>query len=335
MKKFNFACNKSALKPDIYTEGVFQMNEHGQFSAAELENKTVGELRALLADERLLTSDSDGSNELIFKISEAIHAKENKSNAQLEAERVRFWAGLIVRYGDKIPVKLEDVVRKSKIRSENGLLGAGAARRRSGYSFRLRKPVRRLAVAVALAAALLVCNSLIALAFNFNFLQTIVSFTDDLFVKTIVSTDNAPNFESPSHIGNSGEFASFQDALDELGIVRPQAPEKLPESFAVEMVQATERRDYVMAAAQYRNGDKTITITIRSYTNAPSERTDYTEKNAGVPDIYAYSGVEFYIFENMDRTVATWTDGMKDCSIQGNISAEEIKSIINSMYTED
>jgi hypothetical protein len=37
----------------------------------------------------------------------------------------------------------------------------------------------------------------------------------------------------------------------------------------------------------------------------------------------------------MDKVVATWVDGMTECDIHGDISADEIKIMINSMYTED
>jgi DNA-directed RNA polymerase specialized sigma24 family protein len=102
------------LREQGYGDKSIHMDEFMQLSAAELADKSLAELRALLADEHLLMSDGDASNDLIFRIAAAIRAKENKTDTQLEAERVRFWAGMVARYDDKIPVRLEDVVQNRK-----------------------------------------------------------------------------------------------------------------------------------------------------------------------------------------------------------------------------
>ncbi|MDR0446147.1 MAG: DUF3825 domain-containing protein, partial [Oscillospiraceae bacterium] len=88
------------------------------FSAAELEEKSIAELRAILADDTLLPLDDDSNTGAILEILEVIKRKENKTAEQSEAEHAAFWTGLLDRYGDEIPVQLEDVVpqRKRKTR---------------------------------------------------------------------------------------------------------------------------------------------------------------------------------------------------------------------------
>ncbi|MDR1217648.1 MAG: hypothetical protein LBJ99_03570 [Oscillospiraceae bacterium] len=49
--------------------------------------------------------------------------------------------------------------------------------------------LRKASIAAAAVVALFVCNTLISLAFNFNPLRAVISFTDELFIKTIVSSD--------------------------------------------------------------------------------------------------------------------------------------------------
>jgi hypothetical protein len=163
----------------------------------------------------------------------------------------------------------------------------------------------------------------------------LVDFTDDLFIKTIVSSENTPTPENSPQIDDLPEFATFQDALNAIGIVRPRAPGQLPEGFELDFIQVAERPDYVIATAQYKSGESFMTITFRLYSEASDGRTQYVEKDGGDPIVYSYSDIEVYIFENIDTTVATWVDGMLDCNIQGTVSVTEIKTILKSMYTED
>jgi hypothetical protein len=301
-----------------------------KFNPSELHGKSVEELRAMLADDALLPLDDDSNTDTILNIMEVIKSKEYKTDERREAERVEFWAGLLVRHGDKIPVRLENVVSRRKSTGSRQPASVSRVKRR----FPLRGAVRRSAFAAAIALALLIGNSLAAYAFNFNVLRTIVDFTDELFDKTIVATDNAPGSADTLN-GGADESDAFQDALDELGIARPHAPKWLPDGFAFEFVQLAKGEGYDVIAVQYKNGEMSVVFTVSYYSKPIEERTRHIEKNAGNPTNYSYCGIDFYIFTNMDMTVATWTDGMADCDIQGDISEGEMKNLINSMYTED
>jgi hypothetical protein len=231
-----------------------------------------------------------------------------------------------------MPIKLEDVVRKHKTSSE--AMNANTKHVRSSDFFQSHKHIRRFAIAAMIAVVTLAGNAALAYAFNINALQAAISFSDALLVKTIVPKENAENTPTPQ-IGSLAEFASFQEALTVFGIARPYAPKYLPDGFEFDTVQAMERPDYVKIAAQYLNGEKGVTITVTSYSTVPSGHFSSIEKSSGTPDIYSSFGIEFYIFANIDNMVATWVDGMVDCNIQGNVSTEEMKSIIDSMYMED
>jgi hypothetical protein len=296
------------------------------FTAAELQNKTVEELRAMLADDTLLPLDDDSNTETILMILEVIKSKEHKTNEQREAERVAFWASLLVRHGDKIPVRLEDVVKRRGRRKFARL--AGNPRR----YHQPRKAVMRLALAAVFASALLICNAFAAYALNFNFLRAVVDFTDDLFSKTITLMEPAPGSGGLRQFADEAGLDTLQNALDELGITRPKAPAWLPDGFEFAELQTGDTRGGRTVAARYKNGDRLIVLTVRFYEQLSGDLTRSHEKSVGEPLEYERDGVVHYIFNNLDKTVATWVDGMCDCDIQGNISAEEMKSIINSMY---
>jgi hypothetical protein len=83
-----------------------------ELTDAELESKSITELQAMLADEKLLPLDDETNTDYIIRITEVIIRKENKPAEQREAERVAFWTRFLERYGDEIPIRLEDVLSK-------------------------------------------------------------------------------------------------------------------------------------------------------------------------------------------------------------------------------
>jgi hypothetical protein len=180
-----------------------------------------------------------------------------------------------------------------------------------------------------LTAAILMGSAFVTFAFNVNVLRMVVDFTDDLFSKTFVTGENAPQD------GGLPQFPELQDALDMYGIVSPRVPKRLPGGFECDFVQASAMSDYTKIDAQYKSGERTVTVTVQLYSEVPDGRTQHIEKSDGTPYVYSRSGMEVYIFSNMDRTVASWTDGMADCMIQGEVSDEEIKTILNSIYLEE
>jgi hypothetical protein len=285
-----------------------------ELTDAELESKSIAELEAMLADDDLLPLDDETNTDYILRITGVIIKKENKPAEQIEAENIVFWTKFLERYGDEIPILLEDVLHTEPVRKPR------------------KMPLRKLGIAAAAIAALFICNSVVALAFNVNVLRTVVSFTDELFTKKIVPEQtlvpDEPNKGADSYIG---EYASLQDTLDANGITQPKAPMWLPEGYVYSGVEINVSDDRIMVAGIYDSTDDNLAFIITSYANPP-EQLAYYEKNEGVPDIYERNGIEHYIFKNMDRTVATWFIGTSDCAIQGNISNEEMISIINSLY---
>jgi hypothetical protein len=299
-------------------------------SAAEIESKTVEELYAMLADDTLLPIDDDSNTDLILEITEAIVKKENKSPEQEEAERVAFWTRLLDRYGDQIPIRLEDVVPRPVETPKS----PHAANPNTAHTRRPRPVLfRKAGIAAAAVIALFVCNTLIALAFNFNALRAVISFTDELFIKTIVS-EQSPAIGGPnSGVGNSiGEYSSLQDALDANGITQPKAPTWLPEGYEYSKTEIHVLPNQTLIAGIYSKADNELIFTVTSFTDTPPEYSRFTEKSEGEPIIHEQNGIEHYIFKNLDRTVATWLIGTSDCNMQGNISNEEMLSIINSLY---
>ncbi|MDR1156846.1 MAG: DUF4367 domain-containing protein [Oscillospiraceae bacterium] len=304
-----------------------------QFSTAELEKKTIEELQAILADDTLLPLDDASNTEKILEILAIIKRKENKTDEQRKAERIAFWTGLLDRHGNELPIRLEDVMHPREHKSCSDGLNPQASRTRFGDHFPWHKAGRRFATVATLIVALLLVNTFVAYAFQINILNVVVDFTDDLFRKTVVSTVNMPrSMESSQDSPTSGGSTLLQTALDELGITQPSAPDWMPNGFVFDNLQVADAQSSKILAVQYKRGKEAILLTFVLYNQPLTELTRNYEKSAGAPLEYKRDGIIHYIFTNLDVTVATWLDGLCDCDIQGKISVEEIKLIIDSMY---
>lgn len=302
-----------------------------KISIAEFEGKTIEELREILEDEVLLSLDDQSNVDLILKITELIIEKENKTEEQQENERVAFWARLLAQNGNRLPIRLEDVIEKRTV---------SIFKPRFRYHKALvYTTVRRVVAAVVVILALFIGNTVLVQAFNLNVLHVITKFTDNLFNKTFVSEENEDNIRpdigaQPDGI-NSNTYESLQDALEVYGISEIQAPDWLPDNYHFTGVQVSYTSERDIIASIYENGDKSIVINVIKYSESPSDQTRAYEKSKGTPFILSYNGVDHYIFSNLDKTVATWTNGMSECDIQGDVSLEEMKTIIKSMYKKD
>ena len=56
------------------------------------------------------------------------------------------------------------------------------------------------------------------------------------------------------------------------------------------------------------------------------------EKNEGSPEEYYVNGIPHYIMGNMARNVAIWRNGNVECSIQGFLTVDQLKQMIDSIY---
>jgi hypothetical protein len=87
-----------------------------------------------------------------------------------------------------------------------------------------------------------------------------------------------------------------------------------------------------MISVLYESDDRIFIININLMSNLDQPMTWYIEKNEGKPKEYTVRGLEVQVYKNVNKTGATWTDGMLDCYVQGDISDEEVISVIESMY---
>lgn len=126
-------------------------------------------------------------------------------------------------------------------------------------------------------------------------------------------------------------YQDLQDALDSNGVTTPLVPRWAPEGFKLEDIAVTGSPDFGRTDydAVFQNGDEYVTIHLIQREVLKSR--DY-EKDGAPVERYTVGNVTHYIFENNGRIVTAWQNGYFECSIQGNITLDEMKEIISSIY---
>lgn len=192
-------------------------------------------------------------------------------------------------------------------------------------STKSRNPWVRRAIAAAAAVVLMVAVPLTVKALNWEEIWTAVA----TWAKETFSfvREDQPEIDAPSP-ANEKQYTSLQQALAATDQEENMIPSYIPDGYELERIDVDEtpmQRNYV---AIYKNGDKHLTISIRSYGENDPERV---EINEDLVEIYNASGIEYYLFSNNKRMSAIWVQGSYECNISGEITIEEIKMMIDSI----
>ncbi len=116
-------------------------------------------------------------------------------------------------------------------------------------------------------------------------------------------------------------------ALAELGITEPVYPGKLPKGFVITESRISE--DPLVLMEQYARGDKLFSITI---TPIKGFETVVYQRGGEAAQEYKTDKAVHYVFETENTVTAVWYTKHYATSISGNITREEIKGIIDSIY---
>lgn len=134
-----------------------------------------------------------------------------------------------------------------------------------------------------------------------------------------------------------GEYADLQEALTAYGLNRSVVPEWVPDGFGLEqlIVDNGTWMDKIIFAALYSKGESTISIQIIIYLEHEG-RTESSSgniyKDEGDPIPYEAGGITHLLTTNAGRSVARWANGPAECFINGAVTMDELKEMIDSIY---
>lgn len=282
------------------------------------------QLRALLADrtteelEELLALDfaEDGQSvdaDYISTILEVIEERENEEEREKNTREAWEQFRAYCREADAGTISAEDTDEKPTCDHPSII----------EYRHSPQKRILRwrIGVVAAIVAALL-CGS----ALGQNIFRVIAEWTEETFY---------------IHTGEGKSVFSEFDTLESLRIATadytdlPVVPFWWPEG--ARECEAPEIEKWHLGCdigALYREGDRFFKICITVYRSAPEESYKIYQRSPDVVEKYVVNGIEHYILSNNSTLSAVWLNDCVEVSIHGELTIEELREMIDSIYKE-
>lgn len=187
---------------------------------------------------------------------------------------------------------------------------------------------------IALVAALLIA-ALITIpvqAGGWNLWDMVTHIVSGVFQIGGSSVDNARIRINPLEVGETASYDTLQEAVDAFGIDAPIIPKWIPERFTLKEVVASNRSGSVLIHADYSSDDGTFQIRYSESSNLDLSRIEIESSNE---QTYLAKGIKHYILTDLGYEKAFWKNGDLECQMFGDVSEQEMKDIIDSIYLEE
>lgn len=191
---------------------------------------------------------------------------------------------------------------------------------------RSARGLRRLAVLAAVLAALLL-GSIVAQATGLDVFGAIARWTDETFRFMSASSDDISG--SDGNQSGQEDIGPYHSALQTIGM-DSLFPTWHPDGFTPGDLEITELYNRVSAHVTYFGEDRAYSVLIQHYTQ-PQSNTGTFEKDDTPVEEYDHNGQTFYILSNLDTLTATTYDGEFLTMIDGSLTPDEIKAVIDSI----
>lgn len=200
----------------------------------------------------------------------------------------------------------------------------------SGSSPAKKHSSRALIKILPIAAALIfLFGSVTAQAFGLDIFGAIARWTSEVFQLSDSSTPHAAIGTNPLAEGEGVYYDSLEEAVDAFGITAPIAPKWIPERFKLVKVSAVNKSGGVLIYADYESNDGFLQVRYKEVKNI--DFSSLEQEGSGVETRFK-NGLEHYLLSDMDREKAFWQNGELECQIAGNVTRQEMKEIVDSIY---
>ena len=115
-----------------------------------------------------------------------------------------------------------------------------------------------------------------------------------------------------------------QSNLDNESLV----PTYIPDGFSLKEISTVEAPGRVSYIASFSNGEKMFRVYVKPHIG---EDSVWFEKSGETFETYPHLGTDYYIFSNLEQHRAVWIKNAYECNISGDLSVEEIKTMIKSI----
>ncbi len=178
-----------------------------------------------------------------------------------------------------------------------------------------RRRLLRLVVVAAAVVVLLFAIAATASAMGYNIFGWVPKWNDSTFKFVPDDSLHTTSLDIPT-------------ALKQIGVEEPMFPTWLPEGFEL-AEQKMSFGEPVFFYAAYFAKERTLTIIIRP---GNEDASLLMEKDYGNPTEYVVDDTKHYIFNNSGQIVSSWYTQGLNVNIYGDVTTNEMMSIINSIY---
>lgn len=171
-------------------------------------------------------------------------------------------------------------------------------------------------------------SSAVASALGYNLIQIVADWGKDTFHLSAPNQSNGQG--GNNNVTDRKIYGSIDDVLQDVA-VKPLLPQWVPDGFAFKNAEKFIRLDNTNIVLYYENSaNKTIVFDFEIYTDQASADASF-EKDDNIVEVYEKNNLRYYIFQNIDRMQAVWISSKVIYNVSGDVSAEEMKRIIDSM----
>ena len=185
------------------------------------------------------------------------------------------------------------------------------------------RTVRLIAAVVVVTLSCMVT----AQALGYNLFGIIARWTEETFQFSAPASTET----SSTPLGDA-EYKDLQEALDAYGIAETIAPKWYPPEYVMSGIKISPASDKVTFQATYEAGEKFMAVTISKYDVGKEANNGIFEKDSSSVISYESGGIVHYLMSNEGQMTAAWTNQSLICSISGDLSENELKQMINSIY---
>lgn len=110
-------------------------------------------------------------------------------------------------------------------------------------------------------------------------------------------------------------------------------PTWIPDGFSLSELYSLETLSDIKVCAQFENGDQELTLEYSILTGDTPAQIHHAESDGEVK-VENIAGIDHYFFRGGSRSFCRWVADRTECSINGNISQQELREIICCIYDD-
>lgn len=292
-------------------------SKSGRGNPVDLDQLSTPELERLLRND-FLASRGQTDPEFVAAAMEVIARRKDKPAPTADVDAA--WEKVQAR----MKKELDQKASAPEAAPELPPSGVQESKRTGG-----RRWLRRT-VAAAAVVAVLVCLSLVPVQ-GTSLAKTLVNWTGDTF--SFVPENNQLEEQS---VFSDVMYQQVEETVSKL-TDQPILPTWYPEGSSVIRAEENPMNNVNNFILVFSIDNEEFYISISIYKNVEQMENlllvGQYEKNEGLVEEYYSNGIPHYLMNNLERSTAVWRNGTVECSIHGALTIDNLKKMIDSIYT--